>query len=202
MKKTILILFIALSACNNQQSTDKQKKLIADFLQQDAKGVKTDLKIKVSKLDISNIHVSDSITTLKKRFKDKKAAKIKSAKSEVASSKKSLEEKQKKLKSNPQKTSKQRSDYAVNNAMMGLTRDGLEKAQKRLKEAKNWRPDYLKRYDASNHNKLLVKKAVTTFSFFNPKLQTRQERTETFILSKEGNQVLGMMYKGKFRHKE
>lgn len=50
--------------------------------------------------------------------------------------------------------------------------------------------------------RIIVKKPITTFSYFNPKPNTKQERTETFLLSKDGLKILALVYKEKLRRKQ
>lgn len=78
----------------------------------------------------------------------------------------------------------------------------MQRNQVNLEDAKNWKPKNLNRYEGQDGSQLLVKKAVTTFSYFNPSLQTRQERTETLVFDKDGSTVLGIIQNGKFRQKK
>lgn len=84
---------------------------------------------------------------------------------------------------------------------MKLYEKGLEKAQLSIGKIQDQKAVALGEYENLDKNVVLVKKAETKFSFFNPKLNTRQERTETFVLSKDGSKVLGIIYTGRLSRK-
>ncbi|WP_299154237.1 hypothetical protein [uncultured Christiangramia sp.] len=196
MKKILPFLLISMMACNSEQNTDAQKQTIVNFLQEDAKGIKTDLKIEVSQLEVSDITVEDSIAILNKRYEEEKASKIEMAENALSRSKKDLN---KKLKD---RESQSEIDKLIGKRFIESDRKSVEDNKKWLEEVQNFKPDYLDRYEGRNNSELLVKKAETTFSFFNPSLQTRQERTDDFVFSKDGSEVLGIMQNGKLRRKK
>ncbi|PKD21812.1 hypothetical protein APR41_02195 [Salegentibacter salinarum] len=82
---------------------------------------------------------------------------------------------------------------SANNSVIKLYKNGLEKALLSLEKTQDQKAVALGKYENQDDNVVLVKKVVTTFSFCNPKLNTRQERTETFVLSKDGSKVLGVV---------
>ncbi|WP_298527576.1 hypothetical protein [uncultured Christiangramia sp.] len=197
MKKVLPFLLFTIMACNSQQNTDAQKEAIINFLQEDAKGVKTDLKIEVSELEITDVTVADSINFLKNKYQteiDKAQKSINNFKSNIHSTEKD----------NDSLDNSNMDDLArisANNSLIQLYRRGLEKSKAKLEEAEKQKSLSLNKYQDRDKNELLVKKAETTFSFFNPRLQTRQERTDDFVLSKDGTEVLGIIENGKVRRK-
>lgn len=197
MKKSFIILLVALTGCNTGKNTDQQKQAIINFLQEDAKEVKTDLQIEILNLEISDITVADSIAILKNRYEKEKASKIKKAEDALKRSQKTLDKQLKILESKTEKR-----DRIVDEIFEKKERKSVEANKNQLEEIRNWNPAYLNRYEGRDNSELLVKKATTTFSYFNPSLQTRQERTDTFVFSKDGKKVLGMMSRGKLRRKK
>jgi len=197
MKKVLPILLFTIMACNSQQNTEAQKEAIINFLQEDAKGVKTDLKIEVSQLEITDVTVADSINFIKNKYQteiDKAQKSINNFQSNIHSTEKD----------NDSLDNSNMNDLAkisANNSLIQLYRRGLEKSKAKLEKAEKQKILSLAYYDDSDENGLLVKKAATTFSFFNPRLQTRQERTDDFVFSKDGFEVLGIITNGKFRSK-
>ena len=199
MKKLLLLLFIALIACNNdQKNNDGQKQAIIDYLQEDAKGVKTDYQIEILQLEISNVTVADSIAIIENKFQEEEAKVENSAENFKNSIEKAAAENEKLDRSNMDNLAK----ISANKSASRMFQQGLEKAESTLVKIQERKSSTLKKYEDRDKDQLLVKKAKTTFSFFNPSLQTRQERTDYFVLSKDGLKVLGIVSKGKFRHKK
>ncbi len=198
MKKILPFLIIALIVCDNTQSTDSQKEAILTFLQEDSKGVKTDLKIEISELEIKNITVADSIAILEKIFNEK----IKEEQKTADNFKNSMEKADKENKLLDRTNLDDLAKISANNSLEGLYKQGLEKAETTLEKMQKQKSSSLKKYENHDNTELLVKKATTTFSFFNPKLQTRQERTEALVLDNDGSNVLGIIQNGKFRRKK
>ncbi|WP_298246111.1 hypothetical protein [uncultured Christiangramia sp.] len=197
MKKVLQFLLITMMACNSQQNTDAQKQAIVNFLQENAKGVKTDLKVEVSQLEIIEVTVADSINFLKDKYQ-----------SEIEKAQKSIDNFQSNIESAEQENDSldnsnidNLAKISANNSLSQLYRRGLEKSRAKLENVERQKSLLLDKYKDSNENDLLVKKATTTFSFFNPRLQTRQERTDDFVLSEDGSEVLGIIENGKFRRK-
>jgi hypothetical protein len=164
-------------------------------------GVKTDLKIKITNLEVSDITVADSIAILEEKYKKEKLSKINVAESKIAGAKKSVDEITTKIDTNDASTLNRKADKLSDETLKKILLRELNEKEENLKEVQDWQPKYLNKYTGREKNELLVKKAITTFSYFNPKLNTRQERTETFVLSKYGSEVLGILYKNKLRRK-
>ncbi|MDN6316881.1 MAG: hypothetical protein L0J49_03345 [Lactococcus lactis] len=195
MKKTaLLLLFITLSACNSKENNEKQKRLIVETMQKDRNGTKTDLKIEFSKFDISDITVGDSISILNEEFQKKKEKQIGYAEGNVKRNQKDIEEINQKLENSKRSSTQKLTDKGLKR----MKKSSLKKAKTKLEKVRNWNPAYLNRYEDRDKSEILVKKAVATFSYFNAKLNTRQERTETFVLSKDESKVLGLILKGQF----
>jgi len=197
MKKILLLFLIALTACNSQQNTDAQKQAIINFLQEDAKGVKTDLKIEVSQLEITDVTVADSISILKERYQ----LEIEKAQKSIENFQSNIDSAMKENESLDNSNIDNLAKISANKSISEMYQSGLEKAQAALKEVEKQKSLSLAKYEDNDESKLLVKKAVTTFSFFNPRLQTRQERTDDFVLSKDGLEVLAIIENGKVRYK-
>jgi aspartate oxidase len=86
---------------------------------------------------------------------------------------------------------------SANKSLITLYERGLRKTEVSLEKIQKEKAATLEKYEGLDKNELLVKKAIAKFSYFNPKLNTRQERTETFVLSKDGSEVLGRISNGK-----
>ncbi|TQI71427.1 hypothetical protein JM79_2360 [Gramella sp. Hel_I_59] len=197
MKKALPFLLITMMACNSLQNTDAQKQAIINFLQEDAKGVKTDLKIEVSQLEITDVTVADSISILKERYQSK----IEKAQKSIDNFRLNIDSAVKENESLDDSSIDNLAKIAANKSISEMNQRGLEKAQTALKEVEKQKSISLAKYEDRDENELLAKKAETTFSFFNPILQTRQERTDDFVLSKDGSEVLAIIENGKLRRK-
>lgn len=173
-----LTLTAFLFSCSSSQS--EYEKVITDFLET-KNGVKTDLQIKYTKLEISDISVSDSITILKERFEAEKAKKIQSIEQTIKHKEESIAEQQ------------NSNDKLVASVLIKGWQKELAREKEDLEKARNWKPDYLTRYDKRNPSDILSRKADVTFSYFNPQLQTRQEMSAWAILSADGKQCYGMI---------
>lgn len=178
----ILFCSLALTAflfsCSSSQS--EYEKVITDFLET-KNGVKTDLQIKYSKLEVSEISVADSIVILKEQFEAEKAKKIQSIEQTIKLKEESIAEQENKKNS------------VVANTLIKMWQKELAREKEDLEKARNRRPDYLTRYDNRNPSDILSQKADVTFSYFNPQLQTRQEMSAWAILSADGKQCYGMI---------
>lgn len=180
MKKLYFLILLPLVwlSCS---SPSNYEKAIIDYLETNKKGVKTDLQIKFLFIDVSDITVADSISILQDQFEIKKAKKIESAQKNIAHWQESIEKQ------------KGKKNQLVAKAVISNFSEKLAQAEKDLKEAQAWTPDYLNRYDSRNSSEILAKKANCKFSFFNPKLQARQELTALFILSADGEKCNNMI---------
>lgn len=172
-----LISIAFLCSCSSPQS--EQEKLVTDFLETN-NGVKTDLQIKYTKFEVSNILVSDSMAILKAQFEAERAKKIESIERTIAHKENSIAEQQEKK------------NKIVANSLIRMWEDELVKERQYLEEAKIWEPGYLSKYDSRNVSEVLVQKADITFSYFNPKLQVKQEMSAFVILSADGKECLKM----------
>ncbi|TQI69337.1 hypothetical protein JM79_0212 [Gramella sp. Hel_I_59] len=197
MKKALPFLLITMMACNSQQNTDAQKQAIVNFLQEDAKGVKTDLKIEVSQIEIKDVVVADSISIWKERYQSE----IEKAQNSIDNFRLNIDSAVEENESLDDSNIDNLAKIAANKSISEMNQRGLEKAQAALKEVEKQKSITLAKYEDKDENELLVKKAETTFSFFNPRLQTRQERTDDFVLSKDGSEVLAIIENGKVRYK-
>ena len=199
MKKLFYILSLILFSCSDYSNAQEQ--LIIDYLEISSGGVKTNLKIKITNLEVSDITVADSIAILEEKYKKEKLSKINVAESRIAGAKKSIDEITTKIDTNDASTLNRKADKLSDETLKKVLQRKLKEKEENLKEVQDWQPEYLNKYTSRDESELLVKKAITTFSYFNPKLNTRQERTETFVLSKDGSKVLGIIYKGRLRKK-
>lgn len=179
MKKLCIPLFIIALLCSCSSPQSEQEKLITDFLETN-NGVKTDLQIKYSKFDISNILVSDSVAILQAQFEAERAKKIESIESTIKHKENSIAEQRSKK------------NKVVSNSLIRMWEDDIANQQRYLEETKNWRPNYLSKYDSKNESDILVQRADITFSYFNPKLQVKQEVSAFVLLSADGKQCLRM----------
>lgn len=175
MKKIFfsLALTACLFSCSSSQS--EYEKVITDFLET-KNGVKTDLQIRYTKLEVSDISVADSISILKEQFEAERVKKIQSIEQTIKSKEESIAE---------QHNSDNR--LVANVLIKGWQRE-LAREKEDLEKAQNWKPDYLNKYDNRNPSDILSRKADVTFSYFNPQLQTRQEMSAWVILSADGKQ--------------
>lgn len=179
MSKIYLVLLsFILFSCTSQS---KYEEVIKNYLETDKKGVKTDLQIEFISMDISDITVSDSIAILQNQFKAEKANKIETIQGSINR----LSEKT--------NTKIGEKANAVNNALVTRWQKDIHKLEEELLIVKDSKAIFLNKYDSRNPLDLLAKKADCTFSFFNPKLQTRQEIKALFILSNDGTQCNNMI---------
>lgn len=172
-----LIVIALLSSCSSSQS--EQQKLVTDFLETN-NGVKTDLQIEYSKFEVSNILVSDSVAILQAQFEAERTKKIESIESTIQNKENSIAEQRSKR------------NKVVSKSLIKMWEDDIANQKRYLEEAKNWKPSYLSKYDSRNESDVLVQKADITFSYFNPKLQVKQEMSAFVILSADGKQCLRM----------
>lgn len=181
MKQTLLsfcLLFIAVS-CNDTNNV--YKTTVLDYLQT-KNGIKTDLKIKFQKFELSDITVGDSIKVLQERFYTEKQKKIDVAYQAVAHWNEAIAKQEKK------------GDALVAKALVVRYKKDLEKAEIELKQAMSWLADYVNRYADRSTSEVLAKKVDACFSFQNPKLATRQEISAYFILSPDGTKCYKMVF--------
>ena len=179
MKKLFISLMIIALLCSCSTSQSEQQKLVTDFLETN-NGVKTDLQIKYSKFEVSNILVSDSVSVLQAQFEAERAKKIESIESTIQNKENSIVEQRSK------------NNKVVSKSLIKMWEDDIANQQRYLEDAKNWKPSYLSKYDSRNESDVLVQKADITFSYFNPKLQVKQAMSAYVLLSADGKQCLRM----------
>ena len=180
--KTLFYTFIfsiCLSSCSSK--TSEYEKTITDYLET-KNGVKTDLQIKYSKLDVSDISVADSISILNKKFEAEKNKKIQSIEQTIKHKEKSIAEQKNKL------TTAKGGNKIVAQSLIYTWEKELQREKILLDETLKWQPDYINKYTDRNPSDILAKKADITLSFFNPRLQTRQEISMFVILSPDGKE--------------
>lgn len=173
---TFLLCFIL--SCSSSSHSEYEK-LLTDFIE--IRGnVRTDLNVKFESIDISDITVGDSIQILKKQFETEKANLITRQEKEVQRYKVQISE----IESNPNQD-------VVDYVMLKEYKRSLAKAELALQQARDWIPDYMTKYNTQTPDKTLVKKAICTFSIFDPKLQAKQTYKDAlFILSADGKTPL------------
>ena len=178
MKKNIIgiSLIIAFLSCSSQSESEKA---ITAFLQT-KDGVTTDLKIEFIDVNISDVTVLDSISIMEKDSEIQKQQRIKKAEKDFTHWQKTIDE-------HKSKNTRIGDSFAKN------YNKNLEKAKADLEAANNWKADNLTKYNSRDEKEVLIKKAETKFSFFNPRLQTRQEMQVLFILSPDGKECYTMI---------
>ncbi|WP_282017757.1 hypothetical protein [Salegentibacter mishustinae] len=195
MVQTYYFTVILLIFCSGYSNA--QEALIIDYLETSSGGVKTDLKIDISYIEVSDITVADSLSFLEAKFQEK----IVKEKESVESFKSNIQSAKEENKSLDRSNTDNLAKISANNSVMKLYEKGLEKAQLSIGKIQGQKAVALGEYENLDENVVLVKKAETKFSFFNPKLNTRQERTETFVFSKDATKVLGIIPKGRLGRK-
>lgn len=171
-----ILLSIFILACSSPPNFEKA---IIDYLEIED-GIKTDLKIQFKTLEVSDITVADSITIIQSQFNVAKAKKIEIAEKSVQRLQDAI---------NKQKGK----NTSVSKALVSGWNKDLAKVELELKEAHSWTHEMLKKYDSHKPTDIIAKKVISTFSFFNPKLQTTQEITALFILSADGTKCHNMI---------
>lgn len=183
MIKIYSFIFIVL-VCASCSKRSEYERVITEALEI-TNGTRTDLQIKYSKLEVSDVTVGDSIAILQEYFEAEKEKKIRSAEKDVGRKEGAIAEQREKL-----EKAKSGADGVVANVLIKQWERELIDLKERLEKAKDWKPDYLNRYNSRNPSEVIAKKANTTLSFFNPKLQTRQEMSALFILSSDGKKCI------------
>ena len=191
MKKLYYLstLFV-LACCTNFNA---QESLITDYLETSSSGVKTDLDIEILKLELSNITAGDSIAILEDKFQKE----IDKEKKSIEDYKLNIQENVEQNKSLDPANIDNLAKISANKSAIKLYRKGLEKAQLSLEKLQQQKTVSMEKYQRLDENETLAKKAITKFSYFNPKLNTSQEQTETFVISEDGLKVLGRIANGR-----
>jgi hypothetical protein len=172
---TFIAIVLLCISCSKQSEYER---VITEALEV-TNGTRTDLQIKYSKLEVSNVSIADSIAILKERFEKERSDLLTKREQEVQRYKDQIA-------GIEEKSSQDVADYVI----LKMYKTNLADAEVSLQKAKDWKPDYLNRYDSRNPSEVIAKKANATLSFFNPKLQTRQEMSPLFILSPDGKKVI------------
>jgi len=195
MKKLFYLSTLLLFSCSTNSSA--QESLIIEYLETSPKGVRTDLKMNVLKLELSNVTAADSLAFLEAQFQNR----IEEEKKSIQNFKLNIQEALKENKSLDPSNNDNLAKISANKSIISLYEKGLEKARLALEKIQNQKVLAIEKYSSKNEDELLVKKAITKFSYLNPKMNTRQERTETFVLSKDGSEVLGRINEKKLINK-
>lgn len=191
MKKLYYLSTLFVLACCTNCSA--QESLITDYLETSSSAVKTDLDIEILKLELSNITAGDSIPILEDKFQKE----IDKEKKSIEDYKLNIQENVKENKSLDPGNIDNLAKISANKSAIKLYRKGLEKAQLSLEKLQQQKTVSMEKYQRLDENEPLAKKAITKFSYFNPKLNTRQEQTETFVISEEGSKILGRIDDGR-----
>lgn len=175
MKKLnfLLIVLICLTSC----STDCEK-AVSDWIQTDQSGTWTDLKFKlIEVVETKNVTVSDSIQILQDRF-DKKQSK------NIAMYNNKLERLTGRV------TSMNKNPF-VPAATVESYRKTLKETETALDSIKS--VTFKSIYDNREKVEILAVLITCKYSIVPPVLNTRQEKTETFLLSPDLKKCLARM---------
>jgi hypothetical protein len=128
MKKVIYFLTAMLFSCGTE--TRSQELLIINYLEDSSNGVKTDLKIDILDIEMSDVTIADSLSFIETKFQEriaKEEESIESFKSNIKSAKK---ENKSLDRSNVDNLAK----ISANKSVIKLYENGLEKALLSLKK--------------------------------------------------------------------
>lgn len=170
-----LMLFLGVLLCLSSCKSESYKDAIADWIQTDDNGTWTDLKFELIDTDeIKDITVADSIRILQ----DEKERKISLCNEEISRLTKEIEKAEK--------------------GMSGVAPSTYFKNRDRLSERKSLlkliqSSDLSLTYNNREKTEVLVKLVKCKYSIISPMLQTRQEKTETFILSSDLKKCVGRL---------
>lgn len=166
----VLTVLLLLSACASEESV--YEKAIADYVQTDKRGTWTDLQFKVVSLETADRTVADSIQILAAAFEAEKTARI-------ADEEKKLAYWLGVISDNP----KSREVGRYNENMAGINQ--------RIDSLKSLTLPENPRFLGLAPDQVIGIVATCRYSFVMPGQDTRQERTDTFILSTDGKRVVG-----------
>lgn len=170
----LLGVLLCLSSCKSQS----YEQAISDWIQTDSKGTWTDLKFELLEvIETKDITVSDSIQILEEKFKKKQV---------------------KNISVYTNKVNRERNSIALLEKSPYISRSRIENYRKTLKETEITLDSlrtlsFQSIYDNRKKEEVLVKLLKCRYSIFSPLLQTRQEKTETFILSSDLKKCVGRL---------
>lgn len=170
-----LMLFLGVLLCLSSCKSQSYEQAISDWIQTDDNGTWTDLKFELIDTDeIKDITVADSIRILQ----DEKERKISLCNEEIFRLTKEIEKAEK--------------------GMSGVAPSTYFKNRDRLSERKSLlkliqSSDLSLTYNNREKTEVLVKLVKCKYSIVSPMLQTRQEKTETFILSSDLKKCVGRL---------
>lgn len=168
----------ALASCISQ-SDSQMKKVLLEALE-NTDGVRTDLKIKFTSMEVVDITVKDSIDYYQKKFNDEKRKQETSTESTIAYYQKKLDERE----------AKENKDI-VDEMLMTENKSQIKNNQAALEVLEQWHPSYLDKYKGRNENEVLAKLATASFKFTNPHTKANQEMIDKkFLFSADGTKVL------------
>ncbi len=163
--------FILTPAACSTNPASLYEKAIAEYVQTDRWGTWTDLKFEIVSLETSEVTVADSLKIIRAEFETERAAAIESET-------KSLQYWLGVISDDPE--SKEIDRYNEN----------IVYINQRIDAIKNRKVEDVVNYGLPPEQVLAVK-AKCRYSLVMPGKNTRQERTDTFILSKDGREVVG-----------
>lgn len=183
MKQFLLTLLVlsSLHACSPSDS--EYKTVIKNNLEIDKDGKRTDLQIEFETFSISDITVQDSIDIINTNADKKRAERIQLSENSIKSYEKSIAKQKVK-------------NTVVSRAIINDSKRLLANEKESLERIKIWQPEELNQYENRTPSEILAKKVTTSFSFFNPRLQSKQSyENAEFLLLKDGKICFGMLKK-------
>lgn len=132
MKNILYILSLILFLSSNYSNAQEQ--LIIDYLETSSGGVKTDLKIKITNIEVSEITVADSIAILEEKYKKEKLSKINVARSKITEAKKSIYKITTKIDTNDASTLNRKADKLSDETLKKILLKELDEKEDNLKE--------------------------------------------------------------------
>lgn len=171
----VSIALVLLSSC----VTNNYEKAIADWVHTDKDGTWTDLKFDfIEVIETKDITVSDSVLVLKERFEKSKIKKIKTYESGLKGAERRLSFAQ----------------YAISKAdKLKPYKEEVDKAKATLDSIQTL--SFTSIYDNREPTEVIAKQIKCKYAIVPPILNTRQEKTEIFILNAKMDKCLGKMGK-------
>ncbi|NMA74241.1 MAG: hypothetical protein GX963_08815 [Bacteroidales bacterium] len=169
---------LVLASCTSQSDRQMKKVLLEALESKD--GIRTDLKIKFTSMEVVDITVKDSIDYYQKKFSDEKKKQQTSAESAIEHYQKLLDERE----------AKENKDV-VDHMLMAENKSQIKNNKAALDVLEQWHPKYLDKYNGRNENEVLAKLATASFKFTNPHTKANQEMIDKkFLFSPDGTKVL------------
>lgn len=176
MSKIIYLLLGVLLSISCNDNNKEVETAIAKFVQTDRRGIWTDLQFKVLKIGVPTyITVGDSLNILNEEFE-------KNVKNKIDALKEDIRYKNFKLSTLEFKSIREKYERSRIKDMQQI--DSLEKAIYIIPE----------KYKDRKKSEVLAIKVECTFSIIRPLLKVRQEMTETFILTPDGDRCLRYLH--------